>query len=308
MSRGILLCLGSTNVDIQMRAPRSPGPSETLPVTDFLMVGGGKGANRAFFGRKLGAPTVLLGRVGDDLLAEEALRPLRAIGVDLRQTRAVPKTPTGVAAILVRPDGQKTILLAENANDRWEPEGAEEVARACRSAPPESVLSLDLEIPPVVAARALEAARERGLSVVLDPSPADRYRESYGPLADFVTPNPVEAEQLTGIRVESLEDAFRAGRALCDRGVAHALVKLGARGTVLVNEEGERHFPAPHVDPVDTTGAGDAFAGALAFALWERQPTADAVRFAIAASALATTAYGSQASYPERGRIDALLR
>lgn len=306
--RRSIFCLGSANVDLQVRTERWPGPSETLPVSDFLMVGGGKAANTAFLGSQLGAPTVLLARVGDDLFADEALRPLARAGVDLEHTRRVPGSATGVAMIAVRPDGQKTILLAENANDRWEPGAIAEVERVISAATAGSVLVMDLEVPAEVVWAALRAARAQGLRVVLDPSPADRYEARYDSLVEFLTPNAGEAERLSGSAVRCLDDAFGAGRRLCDQGVEHVLVKMGAAGCALVNEEGERHFPAPAVDPVDTTGAGDAFAGGLAFALWEGKEDADAVRFAVAVSALATTRYGSQAAYPERAAIDALLR
>jgi ribokinase len=305
--RGTIFCLGSANVDLQVRAERWPGPSETLPVTDFLMVGGGKAANTAYLGRKLGAPTVLLARVGDDPLADEALRPLAAVGVELQHARRVPGAATGVAMIAVRPDGQKTILLAENANDRWEAGAVAHVERVLVAAAPGSVLVLDLEISPDVVWGALRAARARGLRVVLDPSPADRYEARYGEFVEFLTPNAGEAERLSGSPVRDLDEAFQAARALCDQGVDQVLVKMGAAGCALVSEEGERHFPAPAVEPVDTTGAGDAFAGALAFALWEGKSPAEAVRFAVATSALATTQYGSQAAYPDRAAIDALL-
>jgi ribokinase len=307
MNKAHIISLGSINVDIQVRAPRWPEPGETLLVSDYLLVGGGKGANVAYIARRLGATARLLGRIGDDLLAEEALRPLRAIGVDISATRQVVDQATGTALIVVRPDGEKTILLAANANEGWTEAETREVAAAVRKAPPGSVLVVDLEIDPAVALAALAAAKERSLGTVLDPSPADRMGAGMYRLAGCLTPNPAEAEQLTGIGVDTPEAALRAGRVLRDKGVETALMKLGAGGCVVVSRDGAAHLPAPEVPVVDTTGAGDGFAGALAVALLQARPLREAVRFAVTAASLAVTRYGSQAAYPTLAEVERLL-
>jgi ribokinase len=308
MTAPIVISLGSINLDLQVRADRWPGPGETLMCRDLLRVGGGKAANRAVIAHRLGADAALLGRVGDDDFGAEVLAGLRAEGVDLRHVRALPQGTTGLAVIVVRDDGDKTILLVPGANVAEHPADADAAAHVVAAAPAGSVLSLDLEAPRAVVRAALRAARERGLAVVLDPSPADPLVDELFAFVDWLTPNPGEAEKLTGVAVADERSAARAGAALLARGVAAACMKLPEGGCLLVRPDRQDLVPAHPVRVVDKTGAGDAFAGALAVALRERQEPVDAVRFAVTASSLAVGAYGSQAAYPARARLDAALR
>lgn len=303
-----ILSLGSINKDIQVRTERWPEPGETLMAHDFMTLGGGKAANRAFLGCKLGAPARLLARTGYDNEAGEALRPLEDQGVNLEHVKQLPEQRTGLSMIVVRDDGKKTIILSGNANQNWEPEGPDLVAQAISEAPDNSVLAVDLEITPAVVRRALEAARNRGFQVVLDPSPTDQLKEDYYELADVLTPNRSEAESLVGFEIKNKKDGFRACEALQKKGARCVIIKLGEDGFVMLSEGKQHHVPAPDVQVADTTGAGDAFAGALAFALWERQELLEALRFAVAATSLATESYGSQPAYPDRETIEAKLK
>ena len=304
---GTIIALGSINVDVQVRTERWPEPGETLIGRDFIMLGGGKGANVAFLARRLGAPALLIGRVGDDLLARHALQPLDQAGVDLSHVRRLTGQSTALSMITVRKDGEKAIVLAPNANEVWDEADAERAAAAIAQAPDGSLLVVDLEVGRTVAQRALAAARQRGSPVVLDPSPADRVTDAMLRRADFLTPNPSEAHRLTGIEVKTARDAARAGRTLVERGVRVAFMKLGDGGCVVVTREGTQRVVARKVKVVDKTGAGDAFAGALAVALFEGKEPAEAARFAVAASTFAVTGWGSQPSYPTRDQIEALL-
>lgn len=175
------------------------------------------------------------------------------------------------------------------------------------SAPEGSILVVDcaLSIDPVK--RAARAAARRKLPIILDPSPAERVPDGLFPLVDFVTPNPVEAQHLTGIPLQSIEDALRAGRALVSRGPRAALMKMPQGGCVLVTSDSAIAIRPTPVNVVDTTGAGDVFAGALAVALLERRTLLDAVRFAVAAAHVSVTRYGAQASYPDRTETEEML-
>ncbi len=305
MERPVVISLGSVNVDIQVRTDHWPGPSETLIARDFLMIGGGKAANVAYLARRLGVDARLLAHVGDDLLADRALEPLQRIGVDLRGVRRVSGQATAVALIDVRSDGDKAIILANNANDAWGSDDEKEIETAVAAAPSGSVLALDLEVPVGIARRAMSAAKNHGMVVVLDPSPAGRVEAGLYELADYMTPDNGEAERITGIRVQSVEDGFRAGEQLLQRGARAALVKLGSEGCAFSTTGGARlHVrPAPR-KAVDTTGAGDAFTGALAVALLEQRKPEEAACFAVAAAAIAVTRYGSQPSYPDRPELE----
>lgn len=209
--------------------------------------------------------------------------------------------------IAVPPDGEKTIILATNANDAWTPADGDEAAAAVADTPPESVLVADLEIAPFVVRRAAEVARRRGLPVILDPSPTDRLADDLYPLADYLTPDATEAEQLTGIAVDSVEGAARAGEILVRRGVGVALMKLGGGGCVVVTSAGHMHIPDLPTEVVDATGAGDAFAGALAVAVLEGRPPPEAARVAVVAAHIVVGRYGSQPAYPTRNEVEGLL-
>jgi ribokinase len=307
MDNAHIISLGSINVDFQMRAHQRPESGETLLAEDFLMAGGGKAANVAFIARRLGVDACLLARVGDDVLAEEALSPLRRVGVDLTLTRPVAGQSTGAAFIFVQPDGEKRIILAANANQAWIPDDLDEIAAAIYQAPLGSVLVADLEVSDDIVTAALLTARHCGLPTVLDPSPAERMKLDLFPLIDYLTPNPAETEQLTGIEIQSPEDGVRAGCALLRFGVGTALIKLRGGGCVVIGREIQESVPAPRVDVVDKTGAGDAFAGALAVALLQGRSRRDGEPGSVAAATLAVTRYGSQASYPDETEVERLL-
>jgi ribokinase len=149
-----IIALGSVNIDLQVRADRWPSAGETLLAGDFLMTGGGKAANVAFLARRLGVPSLLLARTGDDLFADHALQPLADAGVDLTWTRRVPGQSTALSMIVVRDDGDKAIILAPNANEAWDAHDAAEIERCIRETPDGSVLVLDLEAPVHVVQRA----------------------------------------------------------------------------------------------------------------------------------------------------------
>lgn len=302
-NQGTIISLGSVNADFQVRVPHRPDISETLLAHDFAGLSGGKGANVAFLARRLGVPAMLVARVGDDALREQALRPLEELGVDLTHVRAVDGSPTGVSMITVPPGGKKGIVLAGNANLKWSEADHDEVRSAIKGAPPGSVLVVDYEVPPSIVEGAVAAARERGFPVVLDPSPADRVVQDLFMEVNYLVPNAGEAERLTDISIDSVQAAVKAGRLLVERGVEHACLKLKDGGCVLVRRETVVHVPPVSVEVVDTTGAGDAFAGALAVAVLEGRTLLEAACFAVASSHVCVTRYGSQPAYGTREEI-----
>lgn len=305
---GRVLSLGSVNVDFQVRIERWPEPGETLLGRDFIRIGGGKAANVAWLAQRLGADAALFAHVGDDDLAPHALRPLEDSGVRLEHVRRVAGQRTAVSMIMTRADGDKSIVLAPNANESWTEEDADDVARRVSQAPMGAVLVADLEVPAFVVRRAAEAAQARRLRVVLDPSPASRVDDALLACASYATPNLSEAAQLVGSGgLHGVDDAKKAAVALCRRGLEAALIKLGPLGFVVADGEGVDHFEGIPVEAVDTTGAGDAFAAALAVGLVEERPLRTAACFAHAASTLAVTGWGSRPAYPDRGQVERLL-
>ncbi|GIZ50134.1 ribokinase [Noviherbaspirillum aridicola] len=303
-----VLALGSINADFQVRIARRPEVSETLIASDFTRLSGGKSANVAWLAARLGVPVRLYGHVGDDDLAEQALAPLRRAGIPLDGVRRVAGQATGVSMITVPPDGKKGIVLAPNANHAWDEAACAALAGAIRGCPPESVLATNGEIPAAALRAAMRAARETGIACLLDPSPADAIGDDLIALADFLAPNAGEAQQLCGFSFDDAQGALRAARALRERGAGVVCVKLADGGCVAWDGGRALHVPPAPVEVVDSTGAGDAFAGALAVALLERRPLEEAVRFAVAASHLAVTGWGSQPAYPGREAIGDMMR
>ncbi len=306
-TQGIILSLGSVNADFQIRLDRKVGETTTQLASDFRRFSGGKAANVAYLARKLGAKASLLARVGNDDLSQQALGTLSEMGIDLSQVEKVPDASTGFSVIMVPPDGKKNIVLANNANDAWQKSDCDKVKQAIADAPADSVLVVDYEVPAFVVEAAIKAAHARGFSIVLDPSPPDRVDKELYPLIDFLIPDASETESLTGIPATSAEEGKKAAQKLLREGVQHAVVKLEDGGCVVAHADTLLHVPAFEVEVVDTTGAGDAFAGALAVALLEKRSLADIACFAVAASHAAVTAYGSQPAYPSREKLNSFF-
>lgn len=302
---GTLIALGSVNADFHVRAGEAPSGSGSVLGRDLLRTSGGKAANVAVLASRLGAEVRLAACVGDDDLAEQALAGPLAEGLDLRGVRRRPGA-TGYSSIVVPPDGAKSIVLVPGANDAWAAD-AGGVESDVADAPDGSVVVVDLEVPRPLVDAALRAARDRGFTTVLDPAPPERCDDELLALAGHVTPDVDEASQLTGVDTSTREGAVEAGRRLRARGAACAYVKLADGGCALVSSDGAVVVAAPEgLDVVDATGAGDAFAGALGWALLRGSDAMGAARLAVAASACAVGAYGSQESYPSVAELEAM--
>jgi ribokinase len=301
-----ILSLGSINADFQVRIDEPLEDGLTLMGHDFVRLSGGKAANVAVLARRLGLDAILIGRIGQDDLAEQAMAPLRQEGVDVRHVTCSPGA-TGVSMIAVPPDGRKSIVLAGNANDRWDGDAVGSMVTAVSEAPEDSVLVVDQEIPAEVVAKALRLAAGRGIRTVLDPSPPDRVERAVLPYVHAMTPNAEEAGRLTGMVVSDAGSAMRAAECMLGWGVRIACVKLPDGGCVAAWKDGRVHIPSPNLHGIDATGAGDAFTATFAVSLLEKGDPAHAACYGVAASSCAVRAYGSQPSYPHRAGIEAIL-
>jgi ribokinase len=297
--------VGSLNADLVVRVPRFPAPGETIAGSDFERFPGGKGANQAYGVARLGGAAQMVGLVGRDDHGQWLTRHLAAGGVDTTRVLVTGEASTGVALITIDASGQNHIVIVAGTNGLFTPErlaGSRAALRAAR------VLLLQLEIPLDTVMAAAREARSAGATVVLDPAPARELPDECLAMADLLTPNETELAVLTGGGVLG-DDADRRRRmaALRQRGAARVLLKAGAAGGWLLDEDGEHHVPAHRVDAVDTTAAGDAFNAALAVVLAEGGPLRDAMRIASAAGALSVTRRGAQPSMPTRGEVTEFL-
>jgi len=212
---------------------------------------------------------------------------------------------TGIAHIRVDATGENSIVIVPGANDALD---EATVLQAIRdAAASSSVLLTQLETPARLTASILSTARDAGLTTLLDPAPAVPLDDQVWALVDLVTPNETEARMLTGVVVDSEASAAEAGRWFLDRGVGAVLITRGGAGTTLVTAERTETFPVFQVEPVDTTAAGDAFAGALGAALAGGRSLEDAIRYGAAAGALAVSKRGASPSIPTAAEIEELL-
>jgi ribokinase len=297
--------VGSINVDLTAFGSPLPRPGETVIGTDFSLMLGGKGANQAVAAARAGAPTYMIGAVGDDLFRDTALDALAREGVDVTGVR-VTDGRTGIAHIRVDAvSAQNNIVVVPNANHRLTPADVEASLRALSDHV--SVVLVQLEIPLPVVQRVAEVCRACELRLVLDPAPAQVMPPAVWRGVSLVTPNELEAEVLTGIAVTSHHSAVRAARWFLDRGVPIAVITRGELGVLVMGREGAQEYPALTVTPVDTTAAGDAFTGALGASLANGASLSVALRRGLAAGALAVTVQGASQSLPTVAAIDTFL-
>jgi ribokinase len=304
MSQQPHVCVvGSTNFDLTFRAVRLPKPGETLAGRGVQFGHGGKGGNQAVMAARLGARVTMIGKVGRDAFGEGALRNYREQGIDATHVLVDPERPTGVASIVVDDAGQNCILVVRGANLGLAPQDVRSAAAAIEGA---NVLLCQLEVPLETVQEALRIARAAKVTTILNPAPAVALPDEVLRLADLCVPNENEIELLIGQSAASLKEAAAAGWELQKRGPATVIVTLGERGAMLVGASSAEHVPAPRVEAVDSSGAGDAFIGALGVSLAEGVPLAEAVRRANVVAALSVTRPGTQASFPTRAEIAAL--
>jgi ribokinase len=253
---------------------------------------------------KAGAEVRFLTRVGYDQNGEAIIKHLEALGLSTDGILRDESHHSGVALIIVDRSGNNAIAVAPGSN--WnlmqkDIHGAESFISWGE------VVLLQLEIPPVSVREALRLAKAHGLMTILNPAPARPLSEEIFSLADFLTPNEMEAGTLTGVSVKGVNEATRAARKLLESGVGQVIVTLGKGGSCWVQKDCMQAFPSFPVEAVDSTAAGDAFNGALACAVAEGRPMQEAIGFASAAGALAVTRKGAQDSLPTRDEMENLL-
>lgn len=298
-----VVVFGSINMDLVARTPRLPAPGETLMGHTFATIPGGKGANQAVAAARLGVLTSLVGRVGTDDFGQELLAGLAASGVRCDRVLIDATAHSGVAMITVDDASENQIIVIPGANGQVD---ATDVDRLGGLLPEVKVLLLQLEVPLPAVVAAAKMAKQAGITVILDPAPArsDLPTELYEWI-DILTPNQVEAEQLTGHPVTDLETAAQAAHLIQQRGVKTVIVKLGRQGALGLTQ-GERFtIPAFAVQAIDTVAAGDAFNGGLAAGLASGLALPQAAQQAAAVAALSVTKAGAQPSLPIKAELEA---
>jgi ribokinase len=297
-----IVIIGSFNTDLTAYMERMPRPGETVSGRKFVTGPGGKGSNQAVAAARLGAAVTFVGRVGQDVFAEIALKTWREEGINADFVGRDPEHATGVAPIFVDDSGENSIVVVLGANLAITKADVDAAAQVIAEA---DVLITQLEINYDMVAYALKLAKEKGIRTILNPAPAGKLPAEVIALADYMTPNETELEVLSG---KSSADIEAAARSLLTSDQQTVVVTMGAQGARWVQKTDSKLIPTYPVKVVDTTGAGDAFNGGLAVALAEGKALDDAISFANATAAICVTRPGTAPSMPRREEVEALLR
>lgn len=301
MSKTSICVVGASNMDLISYVPRLPKIGETLHGSKFSMGFGGKGANQAVMAAKLGGDVAMITKLGKDVFGKDTMENFKAMGVDTRGVSFTEEAFSGVAPIAVDPAGNNSIIIVSGANDLLTVEDLTAVKEVIKES---KILVCQLEISPEVTLEALRMAKDADAITIFNPAPAraELPSELYK-VSDIFCPNESETELLTGMPVNTDEQAEAAARELMSRGAKTVILTLGERGSLLVTTDDCELIPATPVTPVDTTGAGDAFVGSLAFFLAEGLDLKEAVVRANKVAAVSVQGLGTQTSFPNQTEL-----
>ena len=295
-----IVVVGSANVDLTTFNDVFPRPGETIFGKKFDLGFGGKGANQAVAARHCGANVGMVAKVGSDLFGPATIKNFEAQGIDATYVRIAKDVSSGVAPIFVDSNGQNRIIVVKGANDTLSPEDVDAAAPLLRKA---DIIIMQFEIPLRTVYHTVKFARANGIRSIMNPAPAQPVEYKEVGAADYFIPNESEAEAITGIPVHSIDDARKCAEFLLRQGMRRVVITLGEHGSLAAGPDRMELIPAFKVQPVDTTGAGDAFIGSFAVFLSEGLPEEEALRRANLYAALSTTKVGTQKSFCNRGEF-----
>ena len=305
MDKKTIIIVGSYNTDISMKLQRLPALGETVMADQFIQGPGGKGSNQAAAAALFGADVTFVARVGADSYGQYGLEMYKKMGISTEFVTVDQTVHSGISIILIDKNGGNMISAALGANlnlSREDIDRARHVIENCTLAGFQFESNLDAVF------YGLRMAHDRGALTFLDPAPANKIPEDAYQYIDIIKPNETEASIITGIKVNDISSAESAGRWLVKHGVKTVIVTMGEQGSVLVEGNTARHFPAPSVEAIDSTGAGDIFSGIFMSALTSGKAVPEAIEYATAAAAISTTRLGVINSIPSREEVDNFIQ
>jgi len=299
--QSFIAVVGSANVDLTTFNDVFPRPGETIFGKKFDLGFGGKGANQAVAARLCGANVGMVAKVGSDLFGPATIKNFESQGIDATYVRIAEGASSGVAPIFVDPSGQNRIIVVKGANDTLSPEDVDAAAPLLRKA---DAIVMQFEIPLRTVYHTVKFAKTHGIRCIVNPAPAQPVDYKEAGAADYFIPNESEAEAITGMPVDSLDDARKCAEFMVRQGMRRVVITLGERGSLAAGQDRMELIPTFKVHTVDTTGAGDAFIGSFAVFLSEGLPEEEALPRASLYAALSTTKVGTQKSFCNRAEFE----
>ena len=290
-----ILVIGSANTDMVVKTSRFPEPGETIIGGDFFMFPGGKGANQAVAAARLGGKVSFIAKVGDDVFGRQSKEGFLNEQINIDHLITDPHHPSGVALITVNAEGENEIVVASGANAHLTKDDIDQTDTVIASA---NIIITQLEIPIETVEHLIKLSKNLDKKLILNPAPAQTVKDESLKGLYCITPNQTEAEILTGIKVDSADQAVAAANHLLEKGVQHVIITMGDQGSLYKSNSEQFFIKAQSVKSIDTTAAGDVYNGALSTGLSSGKSWREAIIFATKAAAISVTRMGAQASAP----------
>lgn len=295
-----IVVIGSSNTDMVIKSERFPAPGETVIGDTFLMNSGGKGANQAVSIARLKGNVTFISKIGDDVFGKRSIELYKSEGINTTHIFIDSQNPSGVAIISVDSYGENCIVVAPGANACLSVNDMEKIQSVIETG---DIILMQLEIPLKTVEYVSEIAERKGIKVILNPAPAQHLPLSLLKRLYAITPNEIEAEMLSDVKVTDWESAKKAADFISNKGVKNVIITLGEKGALLKENSTYYMIDAEKVEAIDTTAAGDTFNGALCVGLSEDMPLLEAVKFACKAASFTVTRMGAQSSIPYRREL-----
>lgn len=300
-----IIVMGSINLDVIVNCHHFPASGDNTFCESIRLAAGGKGNNQAVSAARYGKKVCFLGCIGDDSSGRQLRQNLRERNIDDGWLMVKEGVGTGSCVGIVEPDGENTLLVNLGANFAF---GAAEISQRLNSVEGK-ILLIQMETSKESVLAAMQTAREKGMLIILDPAPVQGINPECFPYADIIVPNSHETERITGISVNDETSALAAAKIIHGMGVNNVIIKMGGSGCLLYREARSVFFPALRVDAVDTVGAGDCFAGALANYLIDYpENLEEAIRFAQVVAGIKVSRHGGHDAIPSLHEVNAELR
>ena len=297
--------IGSSNTDMVIKSNSIPKPGETIIGGDFYSFQGGKGANQAIAASKLGGKVIFICKVGDDSLGNKSIKEYESHGINTEYICVEKDEHTGVALIMVDKEGENLISVASGANSKLK---IKDIAFIEKKLKPNDLVLIQLEIPLEVVEFIISLCYRLRIKLILNPAPFQKIDDDYLKCIHTITPNMIEAESLTGIKVFDIDSSRVAAHKLIDKGIKNVFITMGNKGVFYITEDREGHILPKKVKAIDSTAAGDTFNGALAAALSFGMKIYDSVEFANSAASISVTKMGAQDSIPYINELEKKYR